>query len=463
MISRSELVGSSFPPLRLKSTAKNLLHPDYPFQPSRFPFFYGWIILAVCTVGMIMSLPGHTMGLSIFTDHLLLASGLSRLELSNAYLVGTLASGLLLPIGGVLLDRFGARALVIGSSIWLAVTLCYLSFSDQLATLLDNQLPIELYSTIVLVILVLGFISLGFSGQGMLTMISLITLGKWFERRRGFTSSIAGILMSFGFAIIPLMLSSWMNIWGWRHTLVIMAVFIGIGMGVVGWIFYRDNPEECGLSMDGAAETSSVNLEPTVESDLQDFTRDQALRTSMFWVVTLALSCQTLVVTAITFHIVDIGAEAGLSEIQVLALFLPMTIISTIIGYLVGMAADRFPLKYMFILMILFQAVSVVCSGNMDSLWFRWLTVVGLGTSGGCFSTLSAVALPHFFGRAYLGAISGVQMMVTICLSAIGPSLLAMFKGQFGSYQSGLYVCCIFPAVVLILAILARNPQEQAN
>lgn len=122
----------------LKINTKNLLHPNYPFPPKNFPFFYGWIILIVCTIGIIMSIPGQTIGVSAFTNYLLAATGLSRLQFSNAYFVGTFTSGLLLPYGGVLLDRFGARATVVCASVGLALTLCYLSFSDRLATVINK-------------------------------------------------------------------------------------------------------------------------------------------------------------------------------------------------------------------------------------------------------------------------------------------------------------------------------------
>ena len=315
----------------------------------------------------------------------------------------------------------------------------------------------------MLVILVLGFTSLRFSGQGMLTMTSRTTIGKWFDRRRGFASSIAGIFVSFGFSVAPLVLSSWIGILGWQHTWLTMAAVVGIGMGLVGWTFYRDNPEECGLMMDGEARTTDATGQPSVEHRLRDFTRSQALRTIIFWVATLALSCQALVVTGITFHIVDIGAEAGLSQMQAVALFLPMAVISTIVGYLVGLAADRVPLKYLFMMMMLFQGIAIACVANIGILWIRGLAIVGLGASGGCFGPLSTVALPRFFGRTHLGAISGIQMMIMVCASAVGPSLLAIFKYQFGSYQPGLYACGILPVVVFMLAILARNPQQQEH
>ncbi|WP_293065256.1 nitrate/nitrite transporter [Okeania sp. SIO2B3] len=444
----------------LKITPKNLLHPDYPFTPKNFPFFYGWIILIVCTIGVIMSIPGQTIGMSAFTDYLLAATGLSRLQLSNAYFFGTLTSGLLLPYGGILLDRFGARVTVVCASVGLALTLCYLSFSDRLAILISNAFPKIPYSTIALLILILGFVCLRFSGQGMLTMISRTTLGKWFNRRRGFVSGLNGVFMALGFSIAPLIFSSLINILGWRNAWLTMAAVVGIGMGLIGWLFYRDLPEECGLLMDGELQTSTVEVENSSENNLQDFTRAEAIATIMFWVVTLVLSSQALIVTGITFHIVDIGAEFGLSQVQTVSIFLPQAVVSTIVGYLMGVAADRVNIKYLFMVMMVSQAIGVASIANLGVPLFRVLTIVGFGISSGCFGTLSAVALPRFFGRAYLGAISGFQMMILVIASAIGPSFLAIFKDKLGSYQPGLYGCLILVILILILTFFARHPRK---
>jgi len=42
-----------------------------PFSPARLPFFYGWIILFAGIIGMLMSVPGQTVGVSAFTEDLL--------------------------------------------------------------------------------------------------------------------------------------------------------------------------------------------------------------------------------------------------------------------------------------------------------------------------------------------------------------------------------------------------------
>lgn len=408
--------------------------------------------------------------MSVFTDPLLAATGLSRLSLSNAYFVGTLTSGLLLPFGGAFVDRFGARLVVVAASIWLGLTLIYLSMSDRIAQWVAIQFALDSSVPIAFGLLCLGFISLRFSGQGMLTLVSQTTLGKWFDRRRGMASGTAGIFLSFGFSSAPLLLSFFIEGLGWRGAWLCLAVLVGLGMGTVGWLFYRDNPEECGLVMDGRGSggealkdetnTGADILSKTATVTQPDFTRQEALRTLAFWAVTLALASQSLTITGITFHIVDIGTAAGLSRNQTVAIFLPIGFISTGVGYFIGIASDRLRLKVLYITMMLSEAIGVASMAHLDSPTLRWLAILGQGFTGGCFGTLSTVTMPRYFGRQHLGAIAGVSMMTLVIGSAIGPSLLATFNALFGNYRFGLYLCASIPLAVLFLLIPSGNPRR---
>ena len=465
------------------------MQPDFPFQPRTLSVFYGWVILLVTTIGIIMSIPGQTAGVSVFTDHLIAATGLSRLALSNAYLIGTLTSGLLLPFGGVFIDRFGARLVVVGASIWLAMTLIYLSISPYLAQWTSTGLDLNSSAPVAFGLLCIGFVSLRFSGQGMLTLVSRTTLGKWFDRRRGLASGTAGIFVSCGFSAAPLLLSFFIDGFGWRGAWLSLAALVGLGMGTIGWLFYRDNPEECGLVMDGQAPTpvapelsvttatpqsshspailpapseqsAAAQAAQSYVSTPRDFTRNEALRTLVFWAVTLALASQALTITGITFHIVDIGASVGLPQKQTVAIFLPMALVSMLTGYLIGTLSDRAPLRGLFIAMMLFEAIGIIGIAHLDSMVLQIVALVGLGISGGCFGTLSAVTMPRYFGRQHLGAISGVEMMTLVIASAAGPSLLAIFNALFGSYRLGLHLLAVIPLVIIFLLLRLRNPQK---
>ena len=109
------------------------MRPDFPFRPAALPFYYGWAVLVASIVGIVMSAPGQTIGVSVFTESLLEATGLSRIEFSNAYLIGTLISGLLLPYAGSVIDRIGARRGVVLASVGLGAVLAYMSQVDRIA------------------------------------------------------------------------------------------------------------------------------------------------------------------------------------------------------------------------------------------------------------------------------------------------------------------------------------------
>jgi len=140
---------------------------NIPFAPSASPIFYGWVILIAGAVGMLMSIPGQTMGVSVFTENLIRDLSINRNNLSLAYLFGTVFSGLLIAWAGKLYDRHGARIMAFIAGFFLGLTLLYLTRIDLIAVSLESWIPAGV-STFLL--LTLGFWGIRFFGQGMLTM-----------------------------------------------------------------------------------------------------------------------------------------------------------------------------------------------------------------------------------------------------------------------------------------------------
>jgi OFA family oxalate/formate antiporter-like MFS transporter len=441
------------------------LAPDFPFAPRKLPVFYGWVIVAVSTIGIVMSVPGQTMGVSVFTDHLIRVTGLSRLDLANTYLLGTLASSLLLPRGGILLDRYGARLTGIAACIVVAATLCVLSRLDELSRGVSNLLGTDRSTLSAAVLLTLGFMVLRFSGQGMLTMASRTMMAKWFERRRGLASGISGVFVSGGFAIAPLFLQSLIDLGGWKGAWLMLAGAVGLGMSLVILVFFRETPEECGLRMDGhdAPDATESAGEAPIASDAPSFTRAEALRTARFWYVTLTLSLQAMVFTGVTFHIVDLGVETGIGGREAVKLFIPIAIVSTTTGLVSGWASDRVPIRALVLLSVALQTIAFIGAGRLAETPYLAMLLIGWGAAGGLYATLMNVATPRFFGREHLGAISSIQMSCMVAASAIGPAFLAAAKTWLGSYRSGLLWCCVFSSVVFLFTALAPRAPTSSD
>ena len=444
------------------------MRPDRPFRPAAFPFFYGWVVVAVSTLGVVMSVPGQTMGVSVFTDHLLEATGLSRLEVSNAYLIGTLASGLVLPFGGSLVDRIGVRRGVVLACGGLGAMLVFLAHADRLAARLADAVPGLGPGISAFALLALGFTGIRFAGQGMLTLVSRTMMARWFERRRGLVSAVSGPFVNFAFAVAPLLLTVWIARAGWRGAWIEMALVVAVGMGAVGWLFYRDTPEECGLRMDGApaerpASDTAAAATPAPAADEPAFTRAEAMRTGAFWLVLFGIGNQAMVGTAITFHIVDLGRELGLAQAEAVGIFLPIAVVSTGIGFLAGLAADRYPVRWSIMTMMVGQVVMFAAMANFDEPWIRWLAIGGWGLASGFYGPLTVAALPSFFGRTHLGAIQGALMSGLVIASALGPSALAALRDAFGSYAPGLYAMVALPLAVFVAAPFTRDPSHPAR
>ena len=80
---------------------------------ARFPVFYGWIIVVIATLSSFMSAPGQTFGVSIFVEPMIEELGWTRTKVSALYTLGSLTAASLMLTVGWLLDRFGARTLLI--------------------------------------------------------------------------------------------------------------------------------------------------------------------------------------------------------------------------------------------------------------------------------------------------------------------------------------------------------------
>ncbi|MEM7233011.1 MAG: MFS transporter, partial [Planctomycetota bacterium] len=256
---------------------------NFPFAPARSPFFYGWVIVAASTLGTILSIPGQTMGVGAFTDSLIADLRISREDLSSAYMYGTVTSACVLPLAGRAFDVLGARILVVSSSLSLAATLVFLSVNETVTTwVAKHALPEQDRSTLSFGVLCCGFFFVRFWGQGVLTMSSRAMLGKWFDRRRGFASGLSGIFVSASFASAPVLLIWRIDSLGWRGAWVELAGICTV-WAVIAWILCRDNPEECGLLMDGEEPTNRDDTDGPPEIS-RDFTLVDALRTPAFWI-----------------------------------------------------------------------------------------------------------------------------------------------------------------------------------
>jgi OFA family oxalate/formate antiporter-like MFS transporter len=232
-------------------------------------------------------------------------------------------------------------------------------------------------------------------------------------------------------------------------------------MASLGWLFLRDNPEECGLKMDGPLKEGRIRKQHADAIAHRDYTRSEALRTWAFWAFNLSFGFWALFGTAVTFHIVSIGELNGHSRAEIIAYFVPIAVTSVITNVFCGWISTHIRLKYLLVLMNLAALAGVFGTLKLDLSWGILLFITGHGICGGAFAALSGIVWPRFFGRTFLGAISGIGMSSMVIASGIGPLLFGLSLSITGSYNTILIWSAIVPALLIIASLRADNPQRQ--
>lgn len=437
---------------------KRLFEPNAPFRPDSLPFFYGWVIVAAGTSAMLFSLPGQTAGVGPFKEHMMAALGVTSMDMSLAYMIGTIASGLTLPVIGRVFDRIGARRVGVMASICLGLALLFISQIDRLMYALAGESTIWLAMPLMIV----AFFAIRFWGQGVFSIVSRTMIGKWFDRRRGVASAISGVPVAVAFTSALLILAWVMDLaGGWRQAWVVMGLFMLIFGTLFCWLVFRDNPEECGLEIDGGEAPIKRTANSAEFTVYRDFTAPEALRTAPFWVFGLTICLNGFIGTALGFHAATIAEQFGMPPKELYALFAKTLFVNVPVSFIIGWMTSRFRLKYCYQLSMLGMGVGIYGFMNMPSAWGAWLFILGSGASWGTFGTLLTVTWPRYYGRKHLGNISSWVMMLLVITSALGPvyfDLCELLTGDYGAgYLSGVIACGVF----LVLAGRMENPQRK--
>ena len=424
-------------------------------NPQRFPFFYGYIVLVIGSIGILASIPGQTIGVSVFTDPVKDALGLSRNEFSNAYMLGTLLSSALVARAGIWFDAYGARYVAFFATLLLGASLLLFSVSVEISETIKRVFNFQSWSVPFLLITLLFFL-IRFSGQGVLTMASRNMIMMWFRKNRGKINSISSITVSLGFSSAPILLNRLIDDHGWAMSWQIMAMSLFV-FCVCILLLYRNKPEDFDLLPDGGEKKE---LDQEKEATETDFTLKEAKKTRAFWMFGLVLAFNSFYVTGFTFHIVSIFGSQNYSKAEAIAIFLPMSIIAIFVSTLCNILSDYIQHKIYLFIMLLAGVLASLGLLLLSHPIGVYLLVGGLGTMGGLFAVINAVTWPSFFGRKFLGSISGKVMSFLVVGSAIAPSLFSYCFTTLGSYRYMGYITLAFLLFLIIGSIRMKKPGQ---
>ena len=414
---------------------------------SRVPFFYGWVILAASALAIFISGPGQTFLISVFIDPVISELGWSRTLVSGLYTAGSLTAGVGVIFMGRLVDRYGARIMLLAVGVLFGLAALWMSAVDH---------PVKLY---------FAFAALRTLGQGSLGLITSTLIALWFVRLRGRAMAIGAIGGALSIATFPVMAHALISYTGWRNAWVVLALVIWVVLVPIV-LLVRRSPESVGLLPDGKpAQQLKEQAVGTRASTAQevDFSLSEALRTRTFWLLLLATSAFPLIGTGLSFHQISFLASKGIQRGVATAVFSiigPSQLLGTFIA---GFMTDRFPTRYLLVLAQGLLIMAMLWTFLITSSWQAFTYGAILGLSMGFIMNVAAVIWPNYYGRLHLGSIRGVSMANMIVFAALGPLPFGLIYDTTGDYSLAILVLLALPVLCAVAAFLALPPKKRRS
>jgi sugar phosphate permease len=363
---------------------------------------------------------------------------------STYYAIGTLIGAAALPFVGRRIDQLGPRVVVVAVAILFGLACIFMGVVSSGLLLL------------------IGFVLIRMLGQGSLGLVSTNVINQWWMRRRGMVMGISGVLAALlGIGIFPNLLNWMIPQLGWRTTYMALGLTLIFFMAPIGYLFYRSRPENYGLLPDGAvavAPQPGVTQHP--ETAEQNWTLAEAIRTPAFWIVAAGLSTISMLATGLTFHMVSIFDDNQLSATAAAAVYVPIAMVSAAVTLGSGILVDRFPIRFLLAGSLVIQAGTLLLAQSLSSVTMALAYGVAMGFLLGTMNTVSNVVWATYFGRRYLGSITGLTVTFVVAGSALGPMPLGFARDLLGSYDLALTLLAIIPLVLGIITLFMQQPTK---
>lgn len=398
---------------------------------------YGWIILGAGTFGSFMTVPGQTAGVSVFFDPITADLGISRTSASIAYAMGTLAGILPAPVIGRWIDRRGPRltATIIAGGLALA---CAFMATVETAMML-----------------LIGFAFLRGSAIGGLSLVSQQVVNLWFVRRRGIASAAASLGLAAGSMAFPKLIDGLISLYGWRGAYLVLAGIVALTILPVAAALFRDRPEKFGLGTD-----AGLPLAAEESREEPSFTRDQALRTGVFWLLCAAGFLTNAIGTALLLNHFSIMRTAGIAHSDALLVLSLLAGVQAVATLVTGLLMDRHEPRRLVPIAMLLLAVATALPAFGSGIVISVLYALSLGGAYGSQQAINAVGYAQYFGRDHLGAIRGASFVFGIAGAAFGPLPFAASADWTGSYAAALTGCCVLCLACVAGAIAVKRPSS---
>ena len=378
------------------------------------------------------------------------AMGIGRGTFTLAFSIRAITAGLSGPIIGPLVDRHGPRTLMF------------------LGSLLSGLVVMGLGGVQAFWQFAFAFAVLGFTvTAGMGRIVSLVTVARWFVRKRGRALAFATSGFSVGVAVFAPLSQGLITIVGWRLSWVILGACIWLVMIPASLAFMRKSPEAMGLKPDGdAPKQSHLSSVPEADSPSGDvsWTFGMAVRTRSLWLLQVSFVLTAAAIPAVTIHQVPAILDKGFGVVVAAAAVFIFGITGIVSKIIFGFLVERISIQFVTIGCLLGSGASLFLLVIANSIPMIYAYSFTYGLLRGAIPTLESIIWADYFGRDFLGTIRGVLQPFTVIAGASGPLLAGLLFDLTLSYTAALttfIAMYLISASVLVFAPPPSHPQLQ--
>ncbi len=411
------------------------------FRP-RGKVFYGWWIVAACSGVQWLAAMTWMHSYGAYAVLMQEEFGWSMSVLSLAFALTRLESGLLGPLQGWLVDRFGPRIiLTIGTLIF---GLGFFAFS------MVDSIPTYFIAFIL--------IALGSSLGGFATL--MVSLVNWFDRHRAKAIAWSQIGFSLGGLSVPIVILG-LEAWGWRTMAIISGVMVLVVAGPLVQLV-RHRPQEVGEVPDGlilkedGAHAEHHDYVPQIS-----FTWQEAVREPSFWLISLGHGLSLLTVSSMLAHLIPhLINSLDYSAVAAGVVFSFMTGAQLLGLFLGGYLGDRMNKRLLCVLCMLGHFIGLLAVAYAtNALWLAVFVIfhgLGWGIRGPQMVALRA----DYFGPKSFGTIMGISSLIVMIGMTAGPIICGVMYDVYGNYQLAFTIMAFVSATGLLCFWGAKPPRK---
>lgn len=415
-------------------------------QPSR-RVFYGWYVVAAGALNQFIAGALLNNAFGAYNAALVNEFGWSRGAISLGFSIARLESGILGPLQGWMIDRFGPRAIMRLGMVLFGIG--FLLFSQ-----LNSLLTFYVFFAIM---------SLGASLGGFMSIT--VAVVNWFDRARSRALGISQVGFAFGGLTSAGIILAIAEI-GWREVAFVSGIIVlVVGLPLASFIINK--PEDIGMHVDGltpaqaqARREEDARLNRRSQSTGMEFTARQAMRTVAFWTISLGHTSALFVVSAVMVHLYlhltgSLGYSAGVA-----AFFIALMTAFQIIGQVAGASlGDYFSKRLICITCMGMHAVGLLLVTHVHTVVAVVAFCVLHGLAWGTRGPLMQAWRADYFGRGSFGSIMGFSSVIIMIGTIAAPWFAGWMYDRTGSYEVGFTVIAAIAALGSVFFLLSRRPK----